>query len=89
MENADFGARLRHIRNNILGMTLEDLGTELDLGKSQLSNVEGGRSRLGAEALLKLIEKYKDRFDVRYLFGQLDNPDHADLQKSQGPATSS
>lgn len=87
MEDADFGARLRHIRNDILNTTLEKLGEELGIGKSQLSNVESGKSKLGTAPLLKLIENHKDIFDVRYLFGQLDNPDLADLRKTGGVAT--
>ncbi len=87
MKDSDFGARLRHIRNNILDLTLEKLGEELGIGKSQLSQVESGKAKLGPKPLLKLIESYKDRFDVRYLFGQMDNADMADLRKNLGAAT--
>lgn len=87
MTSEEFGKRFHQIRGQILRLTLQEVGQELGVGKSQISQVESGKVGLGPDRLFTFIELHKDQFDVRYLFGQLDDISQADLKNVGGTAT--
>ena len=65
------GQRLKEVRQ-LMHLSQEEFGAILGAGKSYISSVEHGKSKLSLESLVKLLMNYNVSID--YLLGGIGSP---------------
>lgn len=74
----DFASRLNELRKS-KGLTLEQLGEDINATRASLSNLENEKRKPSLDMIIKLADYFNVSID--YLVGRTDNPTFYDSNK--------